>query len=218
MKVRFVLNTPQILALEDPQGEYDPDEEQVSYPTTDGRTLVLETRAAARLNQLFLHPGETFGICRQWEETKKGGIPRFDFWLSPASEQARAAEEMANPGPQQPASDPRPAPPSPYDPPKPGKRQRRATIQRMPAPQAPEQPQLWDGRATGTYGPAPRPAIHPRPGRIPYNIAFREVVQFVTAELKQSGEQWSDQARQDLISTVLIGAGRQGLLDVWERS
>ena len=56
-----------------------------------------------------------------------------------------------------------------------------------------------------------------RPQRIPYNVAFREIVQFVITELKQSGEQWSDQARQDLVSTVLIGASRQNLLDVWER-
>ena len=73
-------------------------------------------------------------------------------------------------------------------------------------------------QGTGTYGPAPRPAIHPGPGRIPMNVAFREVVQFVTLELKQSGEQWSDQSRQDLVSTIIISAGRQGLLDVWERS
>jgi hypothetical protein len=84
----------------------------------------------------------------------------------------------------------------------------------MPTAQ-PDQPE----QGTGTYGPAPRPQIQAamRPQRIPYNIAFREVVQFVTMELKQSGEQWSDQARQDLVSTVLIGASRQGLLDVWER-
>ena len=88
MRVRFLLNEPQILALADPQGEYDPDQEQVEYPTADGRTLILETSAAARLNQLFLRPGESFGICRQWEQTKKGTIPRFDFWLTPASEQA----------------------------------------------------------------------------------------------------------------------------------
>ena len=218
MRVRFLLNEPQILALADPQGEYDPDQEQVEYPTADGRTLILETSAAARLNQLFLRPGESFGICRQWEQTKKGTIPRFDFWLTPASEQARAAEESGNPEPQRPASiaTAQPSPESPA--PIPQRRQRRATVQAMPVPQPTEQPQLWDQRGNGTYGPAPRPAIHPGPGRIPMNVAFREVVQFVTLELKQSGEQWSDQSRQDLVSTIIISAGRQGLLDVWERS
>jgi hypothetical protein len=56
-----------------------------------------------------------------------------------------------------------------------------------------------------------------RPPRIPYNVAFREVLSFVTAELKQTGEQWSDQARQDMISTVLISASNSGLLSLWER-
>jgi hypothetical protein len=40
----------------------------------------------------------------------------------------------------------------------------------------------------------------------------------VTAELKQTGEQWSDQARQDMISTVLISASNSGLLSLWERN
>lgn len=56
-----------------------------------------------------------------------------------------------------------------------------------------------------------------REGPIPLNVAFREVVQFVVAELKDSGEQWSDQCRQDLISTALIAAQKLGLLSVWER-
>ena len=217
MKVQIVLNVPQILALQDPAGVYNPTMEEVSYPCTDGRILTLDTRSAERLNALFLRPDETFGLCRRWEQVK-GSIPRFDFWLTPASEQARAAEESGNPEPQRPASiaTAQPSPESPA--PIPQRRQRRATVQAMPVPQPTEQPQLWDQRGNGTYGPAPRPAIHPGPGRIPMNVAFREVVQFVTLELKQSGEQWSDQSRQDLVSTIIISAGRQGLLDVWERS
>ena len=57
-----------------------------------------------------------------------------------------------------------------------------------------------DPRGTGTYGPVPqvayagrkRPSIDP----IPFNLAFREVVAFVTTELNASGEQWSEQSRQ----------------------
>jgi len=77
---------------------------------------------------------------------------------------------------------------------------------------------------TGTHGPAPQRAPRPvraaattLPGRVPYNVAFREVVQFVSAGLKDTGEQWSDQARQDLVSTVLISAAKAGLLCLWER-
>ena len=57
-----------------------------------------------------------------------------------------------------------------------------------------------------------------RPQRIPYNVAFREIVQFVITELKQSGEQWSDQARQDLASTILIASFKAGYIGLWERS
>jgi hypothetical protein len=217
MKVQFVLNVPETLALQDPSGRYNPEQEEVSYPCTDGRILTLETKAAERLNGLFLRPGETFGICRQWDK-QKGTIPRFSFWLTPESEKARAAEEIASHEAQQPASAQVPTPPSPYDPPRPGKRQRRPKVQEMPIP-GPAQPAFWDGRGNGTYGPAARPlaAAALKPPRIPYNVAFREVVSFVTAGLKDAGEQWSDQAKQDMVSTVLISASQQGLLQLWER-
>lgn len=80
-------------------------------------------------------------------------------------------------------------------------------------------PVAEETKGTGTYGPSPRPARSQRPviGLIPYNVAFREVVSFVTSELNASGEQWSEQSRQDLVSTVLISATKQGLLGVWER-
>ena len=197
MKVQFVMNVPETLALQDPSGLYNVEYEEVSYPTVDGRILTLPVLAAERLNALFLRPGETFTVCRQWSK-EKGTIPHFVFCLTAASEQRRAAEESAQP------ERPRQA--------------KHGGLRKMPTPPGPQhQPELWD-RGTGTYGPAPRPAIQTaRPQRIPYNVAFREIVQFVITELKQSGEQWSDQARQDLVSTVLIGASRQNLLDVWER-
>lgn len=224
MKVQPVLNVPMQLALQDPAGEYHPETEEVAYLTADGRELVLETRTAERLNALFLRPGEAFHLCRRWDN-QRGTLPRFDFWLSPASEKARAAEESAQ-GERQPAASEPAAAPEPQPTAKPTRtRQRRPKVEQMPAPAA-AAIRTEPAQGTGTYGPAPKiltapiparlPAIA-RPGRIPYNVAFREVVGFVTAELKASGEQWSDQSRQDLVSTVLINAGRQGLLDLWER-
>ena len=65
--------------------------------------------------------------------------------------------------------------------------------------------------------PSPRPNRSQRPEAIPYNIAFREVIAFVTKELNDSGEQWSEQSRQDLASTCLISIAKAGLLGVWER-
>ena len=74
-----------------------------------------------------------------------------------------------------------------------------------PTPRKPAIAAVASGRRRGAGGP------------IPLNIAFREIVRFVVAELKDSGEQWSDQCRQDLVSTVMISAQKAGLLGVWER-
>jgi hypothetical protein len=82
--------------------------------------------------------------------------------------------------------------------------------------QMPKSPQSL---GTGTYGPVPQVAPGSRKQRetIPWNVAFAEVVRFVTKALNESGEQWSEQSRQDLCSTVLIAAAKAGLLGVWER-
>lgn len=218
MNVHFALNVPQHIALSDPTGEYDPRTEEVSYPTTDGRILTLPYKAAEKLNALYLKPAERFCLCKRWEGIK-GTIPQFDFWLAPASEKARAAEESVPTEPLEhamPLATKESTQPPPAVPPQ----RRRSKVEQMPKPDAPPiQPSFWDGRATGTYGPQPRPAIaaQSRPPRIPYNVAFREVVQFVTSGLKEAGEQWSDAAKQDMISTVLISASQQGLLSLWER-
>ena len=68
---------------------------------------------------------------------------------------------------------------------------------------------------TGQPAPTqPRPAP---PVKIPYNIAFREIVKFVLEELKAAGEQWNDEAKQGMISTFIINASRDGLVTLWER-
>jgi hypothetical protein len=82
----------------------------------------------------------------------------------------------------------------------------------MPAAPSPQ--------SNGTTGPQPMPARAPasRPMKIPANIALREIITFATAALKESGEQWSDQSRQDLVSTLFIQAGHQGWIALWERA
>jgi hypothetical protein len=93
-------------------------------------------------------------------------------------------------------------------------------------PPDPAQPRLFDRRGTGTDGPLPEclppipatlPHRLPPPARIPYNVAFREVLEFVTAGLKKAGLAWNDQAVQDAVCTILISAQKQGLLTLWER-
>ena len=98
---------------------------------------------------------------------------------------------------------------------------------RRPARQAPaaDQPRLFD-RGTGTHGPAP--AAMPVPvtilpaaargrmqAQIPANIAVKEILAFISSD--PSTANWSDQARQDMASTVYIAAVKAGHVGLWER-
>jgi hypothetical protein len=68
---------------------------------------------------------------------------------------------------------------------------------------------------------APKPyltaGIPAPPVKIPYDVAFRELLQVVVDALKAAGEQWSDAAKQDAVSTLLIQAARDGFLSCWQR-
>lgn len=198
MNVHFEPNVPQTLALQEPTaekfGEYE-----ITYTLTDGRLLKVSKQLAAKINELDLQPGETFGICKQmvFNEQRKRNTPSWTVWLSPESEKARAQQETQPP---MTLADVR------------GKVR---AIRKMPVQQSPDALGAV-ALGTGTHGPAPLPQSL-RPPRIPYNIAFREVLQFVTGGLKDAGEQWTDQARQDMVSTVLISASNSGLLSLWER-
>jgi hypothetical protein len=200
-EVKLSPNIPLTLALADPSGI--PEDFRVHFETSDGRVLTLPREAAIRLNVLDLRPGEKFSLCKDWDG-ETGHPSTIRIWLPASTEQDRAAETEAEVE-QITAQTRRSDPP---------RRTRHPKMEPDPPP-----------RGNGTYGPALArvaiPESAPAPvrsdSRIPMNLAFREVVQFVTAELKQSGEQWSDQSRQDLVSTVIIAAQKQGLLKVWER-
>jgi hypothetical protein len=187
------------LALQDPRSEQFGDYE-ITYTLTDGRLLKVSKQLAAKINELDLQPGETFKICKQmvFNEQRRRETPSWTVWLTPESEHARAKQEMQPP---MTLAD--------------VKRSKIRSI-RKTASAPSQQTALTFDRGTGTYGPLPLPQ-RLRPPRIPYNVAFREVLEFVTGELKQAGEQWTDQARQDMVSTVLISASNNGLLSLWER-
>jgi hypothetical protein len=58
--------------------------------------------------------------------------------------------------------------------------------------------------------PYPAAGISGPPTKIPFDRAFREVVLIVQSGLRDAGEQWSDEARQGAVSTILIGPARAG--------
>ena len=199
MNIHFEPNVPQTLALHEPRSEQFGDYE-ITYTLTDGRLLKVSKQLAAKINELDLQPGETFGICKQmvFNEQRRRDTPSWSVWLTPESEKARAKQETRSPITLADV-----------------KRPKIRSIRKTTTAPSQQTTLIFD-RGTGTYGPLPLPQTL-RPPRIPYNVAFREVLQFVTGELKQAGEQWTDQARQDMVSTVLISASNNGLLGLWER-
>jgi hypothetical protein len=54
-----------------------------------------------------------------------------------------------------------------------------------------------------------------KPGQIPANIAIKEILAFLKAD--PSTANWSDQAIQDLASTVYISSVKQGHIGLWQR-
>jgi hypothetical protein len=50
------------------------------------------------------------------------------------------------------------------------------------------------------------------PIKVGYDVALRRILRTTIAELKTAGEQWSDAARQDLVSTLMIQAARDGVI------
>ena len=206
--ITFQPNEPQVLSLQETAGVLDGF--YVLYETSDGRLLTLPRPAAVKLNQLDPAPGEEFTATKHQEGKQPA---EWVFSLTAKSENLRAAKENqeADQQARELAAATRKDLP----------RQLEASILRqMPKSSRAAVTEVPDEqKGTGTYGPVPQLAPVGRKLRevIPYNVAFREIVRFVTKELNESGEQWSEQSRQDLASTILISAAKQGLLGVWER-
>lgn len=200
--VSFAPNVPQQLAIK-AEGVFETGRagDQVRYELADGRTLVLAPDVAAKLNLMEIAPGETFFLCKYWNGERKQPV-RWNVWLSPDSEMARAAVEedalahqlrqsIANAG-------------------------ERKAVQSAVSSSVPV-------LATGTYGPQAVPAPvalkHAAVPRtpIPWNVAFREVLHFVVDELDAAKQRWPEATVQDAVSTVLISAARAGMVSVWDR-
>jgi hypothetical protein len=208
--LKFEMNKPETVELLSNQtlnvlGNYGA---QTLYVLMDGRRMYCDLKLAAKIQQLAPRPAESFTICKH----KDSQDARANVWtvsLTAESEKRRAAEEA----PQIAAELAQPLP---------------ANVREMKLAAEPvNEPMIL--APTGTDSPTPQPARKAQPqlaparaprstgGPIPFNVAFRETVQFVTAELKAAGEQWNDQAKQDMVSTVLISAAKSGLVGLWER-
>jgi len=223
-KVTFQPNMPVRMALKFRDGKKVEGRfgDQEYYTLIDGRGMYLDLDVAAKLNVLELQPGEPFEVCKYWTG-KKGDKPQWDVRRVNGAPPARPALgasppqnnlerdlarslELGRGG--QPGADARTSAPE------------------AAAPISLEQPPQHNNNGNGS-----KPSGHgngngswvgiatavPVPVKIPLNVAFREILAFCTQELQAAHEQWSDNARQDLVSTLLIQAAREGWCTVWER-
>lgn len=199
--LRFESNQPQTIALEFPEGvsvpgQYGP---QVRFSLTENRLMYLDLDVAQAIKTLGVEPGQPFTICKRWEKGRKV------WWevekaksASGASEAIRAAGLPPTPSPApklEPTSsetanrlvshaEPVRIPPKP-----------------APTPIADSTPRTSGMQLTRT------PPVKPS-----YEEAFRECLRIVTAGLAQTGEQWSDGAKQAMVSTLMIQLGRENRL------
>ena len=235
----FPTNVPILLAIQDPEGVYDSDLRQGNYETTTGQSFALPRPAVILLNQLEPRPGEEITITKHWKGTSRSPF-EWTICLSPRSEQFRASEEMAQDGTQEPseltgvlvasiqqetAKRPLAEPPSACSWAVSSAARFQSTPRKKGEPRAEYSgPEL---KRTGTDGPVPLPdrippvpaiAAAPRrlpPDQIPCDVAVREILEFIAKDPGTAG--WSDQARQDLASTVLIAEYKANRIARWRR-
>jgi hypothetical protein len=209
-EIKFPPNTPVKVRLADPQGDYWNDDERAArYQTSNGEQFIKLNRQA--YGQLFMcdpAPGEEIIIT----QVRPG---EYTIALTPASELARAEAEMSQDKSETlPVNlEPPPARPPVLKVPTPI----RAASKAPEAPPDPRQTRFWD-QGTGTYGPAPRPAVRPRRPfvePIPANVAVREILAFIVND--PGTKNWSSEALQDLASTIYIAHAKQGHIGPWER-
>jgi hypothetical protein len=91
-----------------------------------------------------------------------------------------------------------------------------------PTPQQPQPTKTAAAAVSSPTVPMPRTANGTQngsttPQKIPMDAAFEECVAIVVRTLKKAGEQWTDEAKQGAVSTLLIGAQREGWLLPWDR-
>lgn len=188
--LKFELNEPVTIALATLQyleTFNDWGKPQLLFQLADQRRMYAEEKLATKILALGVRALESFCI-RKW---KKGRNVNYDVWLSNESEKKRAIEET-------PAIADQLRQPTPAE----------MLVLAPTGTETARVPQIL---------PLAPPANRRTVEAIPFNIAFREVLAFIATELREIGQEWGDQARQDMASTVLIAAVNKGWVGPWER-
>jgi hypothetical protein len=235
-KITFQPNVIETVALKFPDGKLVEGRygDQMFYSTLDNRGMYLDMDVATKINLLDVRKGDSICICKRWSG-KKGDPIQWDVWRPEAAEQrptqqtdaratgieetelesqiraevlARTARQIAG------ASASTPAPVT-------------ATSLKPSSIESPNGNGSKPNGANGSGTPPPngngaaRPynasGIPTPPVKIPADVAFREVLAFVTAGLKEAGEQWTDESKQGMVSTIMIQGMRDGAIGIWNR-
>lgn len=202
-KIVFTPNVPVQVALKfadgkEVEGRFG---NQMLFSLVDGRVMYANMDLAAKINLIEPRKAEPFMICQRWTG-KKGDQRQWDVWRPDPDERQPVAKVTPEP------------PPEPPD-------RRAGASVTAPTPvrqiaEATQQHSNGNGLNGNGFNRV-NPALPIPPTKIPMNEAVVEAVKMVQHAMKVTGEQWSDQSRQDMVSTILITAQREGWLARWTR-
>jgi hypothetical protein len=219
--IKLVPNVPVEVALQYPTGKLVNGQygDQVMFSLSENRVIYLDLGPAQMVGELGVSPGETFMVISRWTG-KKDDRRTFDCWLSPATEKARAARELAAANPENELQ-----------------AQMQASIRlaqsRKAAASASAPLPGMDGRGTGTHGPAPAPAPRPvtqmpGPAQIPTKRQYADAFALFlvdagratrSAELALGGEggsvRFDNRDVAAIATSMFIQAAKDGFL-VWD--
>lgn len=216
-KLVLVPNVPVQIALKFADGKLSEGRfgDQMMYSLTNGQVLYLDLDVAAKINQLEIRAREPFGLCKRWTG-KKGDPIQWDVWRLDQASTVRTASQATGIDPTE------------------LEQQLAASLQKVnqtrtalvspdlgtaPAATASSNAPLSNGngnsKPNGTNG-AVKPYVQAGiPGpmvKVGYDVALRRILRVTVTELATAHEQWSDAARQDLVSTLMIQAARDGMI------
>lgn len=196
--IRFELNQPVTVALEFPEGvrvagHYGP---QVKFFLTEERVMYAVPDLADAIRILGVKPEEPFTITKRWETGKK---PWWD--LERIKSPSKAVENSETP---------QTTTPPPKNESSPVSATQGAILSAVPDRKTPQK-----GTHIQASAPPPHSGMHltrTPPLKPSYEEAFRECLRIVTTGLGDAREQWSDSAKQAMVSTLLIQLGRENRL------
>src|SRR4029434_1396991 len=216
VEVALRFNEPRVFP-----SQFDGGDDRHMFSTTDGRVMYVTPLTSARIKALQLAQGECFFICKR----KNGRLTAYEVSRETGDRVEPSAPKRASP----PAPFKTKLPERAYYKPELSpaaeatlEQQLKASLDMVNRRKAGEQ---GDGTLAVMAPPTPRPAVPVNgvpakataPVKIPMDRAVVDAVRMVQAAMKECNEQWSDQARQDLVSTILIGAQREGWIQCWKR-